>query len=512
MNAISPLRVLIVASEFGRMAETGGLSQAAHGLAQGLARRGHHISVALPKHAGTLEYCVERARSVRHAGRFPVPFGGTSVAAEAFRATFRVSRSGPSKIHAIMVDDQERSRFSRRQGLYGQKDDADRYLFFDRAVRAMLDTNGRYADFKPDVIIANDWQAGFLPLFFRYGIFRRPIATVLTIHNATYGFQMSFPMDRFEAATGLLGSEHPWLYSPEGIEFHHRIDALKAGIVMADRVVTVSPQYARELLAETTPEPHKYGGILRAHSRKFSGALNGLPADFGPKKAFRDEIIPFSYHADDLSGKARNKEAFRRKHGLALDDSMLVAISGRLDQQKGTDVVLQMAERLLAAGIQIAIVGSGFDRYPDERLEDLRARFPQSYVFLKYEDAGIGTDEETFLMAAADTYLMPSRFEPCGLGQMKAQKMGCLPIANATGGLMDTILNGETGFLFQGVTTEVVEQAVLDVYRLYRENPVQFQTMAARAMQLEYSWDRVAARWESDILIPAVGEVLREAA
>jgi starch synthase len=341
-----------------------------------------------------------------------------------------------------------------------------------------------------DVVHCNDWPSALVPTYLRALAVETPavaaIKTILTIHNVAH--QGVFPKDTLPTLG--LGWEH---FHVDGIEFYGGINLLKQGIVTADVVTTVSPTYARQI---QTPElGAKLDGVLRARGEGLVGIVNGV--DYAVWNPATDAAIAVRYDAEDIANKARCKGALQRELGLALDAEVpLVALVGRMVEQKGTDLVIAAAPRLLrATDAQLVLAGDGEPRLIAEA-EALVAR-TQGRTALARAAAEALVHR---IFAGADLLLVPSRYEPCGLVQMYAQRYGALPVAHATGGLVDTIVDCDakletgTGFLFDEPTADgllgATERAIAA-----RGLP-RWPALVRRVMRLDRGWDRPARRYD----------------
>jgi starch synthase len=338
----------------------------------------------------------------------------------------------------------------------------------------------------PDVVHAHDWQAGLAPALLHYAEGPRP-PTVMTVHNLS--FQGLFPRELL-AAIGLPA--HAW--SLDGVEYHGAIGYLKAGLALADRITTVSPTYAAEI--RTPEEGMGMDGLLRQRAAVLSGIRNGIDDDVWNPAT--DPLLPSRYDAKHLSRRAANKRALQGKLGLAVEPAApLFGVVSRLTPQKGYDVLARCLDRLLSWNLQLVLLGSG-DREAEHFFATVSARHPDR---LK---AWIGFDNGLAhrIVAGSDFFLMPSRFEPCGLSQLYSLRYGTLPVVRSTGGLVDTVRNyveatGEgTGFHFQDLTPDALANTVGWALSTYFDRPGHLQAMRLRAMAEDFSWDTAAEAYE----------------
>ena len=332
-----------------------------------------------------------------------------------------------------------------------------------------------------DVLHCNDWPAALTPMYLK-----SKIPVVLTVHNLA--FQGNFE----RAWLGRLGLPEE-LFSVEQLEFHGRLSFLKGGLVRAAAITTVSPSYAREIQSE------EFGcgldgvlrGLLRERPDALTGILNGIDTAVWDPAA--DPHLAQRYDASSLDEKAGNKAALQQRLNLDVDPQVpLIGFVGRLTHQKGIDLVASLAAELAAAPAQLAVLGKG-ERELEGALAAAAARHPGRVA------VAIGFDEDLahLIEGGADLFLMPSRFEPCGLNQMYSQRYGTPPVARATGGLRDTIVDGETGFLFEKAETSALAAAVRRSLAAWRE-PGRWREIQRAGMRRDFSW-RTAARQYADL-------------
>ena len=384
--------------------------------------------------------------------------------------------------------------FFDRQELYGTPegdyiDNASRFIFFSRGI---LETC-KALNLKPDVIHCNDWQTGLVPLYLKtiYSAdkFFKNTATLFTIHNL--GYQGLFPSSEMPLTN--LGWK---LFNPEGMEFYGKINFLKAGLVSADILNTVSNTYAKEILNK------EFGfgldGVLRVRETDLYGVINGI--DYKEWDPSRDEFIPANYSHDDISGKVScKKELMKFLFGpsdiLNIGRIPLIGMVGRLSAQKGLDLVLNSIDELLSFGVRLVILGKG-----DELFQRSFSEIAKKYKGMVSVTIGF---EETLahrIYAGSDFFLMPSRYEPCGLGQLIALRYGCIPIARRTGGPVDTIQDYEpmtskgTGFLFSDYTPSAMQDAVKRALCVYTDRDKRHK-MIIDGMKMDFSWKKSAERY-----------------
>lgn len=472
----------MVSSEATPFAKSGGLADAVSALARALARLGHDVRIVLPRY-----YSVDREPLELLGGPMGVPVGPV----EEWTAVYRGSLPG-ADVPVYFIDHE---RFFGRDGVYGTKNETDfrdnplRFALFSRAAFQLC----RKIGWIPDVLHVHDWPAAMTAAVSRHvetkGDFEGT-ASVLTIHNL--GYQGVYPKEAFDYF------RLPWeLYHDAGFEFYGSINLLKAGIACADQLATVSPTYAREI---QTPE-YGFGldGLLRARSHDLVGILNGVDLeDWNPET---DACLPASYSASDLSGKAICKTALQKEFGLPEDPSVPVfGMVTRLTDQKGIGDLFGptygCAYPMCAdMKIQVAIIGSG-EKWCEDELRSLAARLPNFRVRIGYSEKFAHLVE-----AGSDFFLMPSRYEPCGLNQLYSLRYGTLPIVRRTGGLADTVENYDqetgdgTGFVFDRLSPRSIYDTVGWATWAWYNKPGQLAAMRVRAMSREFSWERSAAEY-----------------
>jgi starch synthase len=473
------MRILLASSEVAPFAKTGGLADVAGALPKALAKLGHDIRVVLPRYRG-VDPVKFQLRQVFTS--LSVPAAGRSA-----DATIWEGAIGAVPVYFVGHDG-----YFNRDALYqtpdgDYPDNAERFAFFSRAVLEMT----RALDFLPDIYHCNDWQTGLVPTYLRtslQGGREFQIAGVLfTVHNL--GYQGLFGPEALAMAN--LGQE---LFNPFGLEFYGKVNLLKAGLVFSDLITTVSRKYSQEI--QTEEFGHGLEGVLRARAKDVFGILNGI--DYDEWHPSRDAFIAAKFSPDDSSGKAVCKADLQRAFGLPeLADVPLLAVISRLTPQKGMDLVAEALDALLALDTQFVLLGTG-DADLHKAFEGAKARHP-SRVGLKL---GFDVSLSHKIEAGADMFLMPSRYEPCGLNQMYSLAYGTVPVVRATGGLDDTIQpfdpgTGEgTGFKFAGTTSRALLEAVRAAVGLYRQ-PDTWRRLIRNGMACDFSWDRSAREYEA---------------
>ncbi|BDG09296.1 glycogen synthase GlgA [Anaeromyxobacter paludicola] len=465
--------LLFLASEVAPWSKTGGLGDVAGALPRALAARGHRVVVATPRY-GSIDPAGRGLRRV-----------DLTLHARGERAGAYVA-DGPAPVYFI----EHERLFGHRRGLYGEHgrdypDNAARFAFFTRAALDLPAALG----FSPRVVHLNDWQTALGAWLVRHEkqelAWARGARTVLTIHNLAY--QGVFGKHEVPAV-GL-----PWeVFRYEAMEFYDQLNFMKAGLVFADALTTVSPTYAREILT-----PESGNGLdpqLRHRARDLHGILNGI--DVREWDPAADPHLPARFSRDDLSGKAACKEALQRELRLPVRPGVpLVGMVGRLAEQKGLDLVAAALPDLLRQDVQVAVLGSGRHDY-EELFRRVAREQPDRLA------AHVGFDEGLAhrIEAGADVFLMPSRFEPCGLNQMYSLRYGTVPVVRAVGGLEDTVedydgFRSGTGFKFREYQPRALLTAVRRALDLYRDRRA-WAGLQARGMAQDFSWDRSAQTYE----------------
>jgi starch synthase len=459
-------------------AQTGGLGDVAGALPAVLAGRNHQVTAFLPKYR-TID--LARHRFASRPEKIHVSLGDRTEVAGLWEG----ERGG---VRVILLD---HDGFYDREGLYQEKgrdypDNAERFIFFSRGVLEAV----KVLDLQPDVIHCHDWQSGLIPAYVKtvYGSdpYFADVASLLTIHNL--GYQGVFPAAVFPL-TGLPED----LFTPGGVEFWGKVNFLKSGLVFADLLNTVSVTYSQEI---QTPE-FGYGldAVLGQRATDLFGVLNGV--DYQDWNSRTDPYLVGAYSSEDLTGKAACKRNIQEIMGLpARAEVPLCGVVSRLAYQKGIDLVVATAERLLSLDVQMVLLGTG-DPELERALQDLHRRFPDRLGVRMRFDVALSHK----IMAGADIVLIPSRYEPCGLNQMYALAYGTIPVVRATGGLRDTIIpfdpGGGTGngFTFTRAEADDLLEAVRHAIALFRDKAAWGRLMA-NAMAADFSWERPAREYE----------------
>ena len=476
-----PLKVLFLSSEVAPFAKTGGLADVSGSLPKALKALGMDIRLALPYY-----------RMIKD-GSFEVEILfediATPLRSDILRDDIYVTwMEGDIPVYLINKDE-----YFDRASLYGTSkgdyfDNLERFVYFCKTVFLLCKKLG----FGPDVIHCNDWQTGLVLAYLRARYRNTPLfcqtASLFTIHNIAY--QGLFSQEKFDV-TGLPSN----LLTPDGIEFWGKINLLKSGIVFSDIITTVSRKYSQEI---QTPE-FGYGldGILRDRKDDLFGIVNGVDyTEWNPKT---DPLIAANYDAKDLGGKARCKEDLLREFGLPrrLKSKPVMGVISRLVSQKGFDLLVEILDDLMKRDLGIIILGTGDPEY-ERRLLHIRERYSQKAGIKVAYDNTVAHKIE----AGADMFLMPSRYEPCGLNQIFSLRYGTVPIVRATGGLKDTILDYNTktgrgtGFKFKRYRARDFLRRIEDALLVF-EDKEKWKKLMLHGMETDFSSERSAKEYAS---------------
>jgi starch synthase len=473
------LKILFVSSEVTPFAKTGGLADVSGSLPQALEMLGHQVVIVMPLYRSVKEgeHTIKKVEK-----SLSVPFRGQNLETPAFLA-----KTGKN----ISIYFLQREEFFDRSGLYGTSlgdyfDNPERFIFFSRSVLELCQSLG----FQPDIIHCHDWQTSLIPVYLRSLYKKNPslqqASSVFTIHNLAY--QGVFPKEIL-SVSGLPLE----LFSMKGLEYYGKMNFMKGGILFSDAITTVSRKYAQEI---QTPE-YGYGleGVLKDRSADIYGILNGVDyASWNPKT---DPHITSNYDVKDLSGKKRCKEELLSIFKLrGSDEFPVIGMISRLADQKGFDILAEALDNLMKLGLYLIILGTGDAKY-EKQFTALGKKYPSRLgVKIAFDNVLAHKIE-----AGSDMFLMPSKYEPCGLNQMYSLKYGTIPVVRATGGLDDTIkeFNPETqkgnGFKFKAYSSSDLIKAVkraIDVYK----NKLLWTTLMTNAMNEDFSWSKSAKKYE----------------
>jgi starch synthase len=475
MSDNGPLKILLLAAEVVPFAKTGGLADVAGALPKAMRTLGHDIRVAMP-HYARIHLDQFKLREV--VPPFAVPIHHTSEPARILQATIG------SDIPVYMVDN---ARFFDREGIYMYPDDADRFIFYCRAILEAL----KHLEWQPDIIHCHDWHTAIVPnwlsTIYRDDPFFERMIAVYTIHNLAY--QGIFGHRVLEIA-GI--DEWGFIYHPDMADLNEVVDLMGRGIYWADLVNTVSETYAREIL---TPEyGERLDPLLRDRRDRLFGILNGI--DYDSVNPATDPYIAANFGTDSLDLRRENKLALQREAKLPEDARIpLLGVISRLTDSKGMDILGEAIDHILDLGIQFVLMGTGEQQY-HERFSQMVERYPgQAAIFLTFN-----TPLARRIFAGSDMFLMPSRFEPCGTNQLEAMHYGSVPIVRATGGLADTVQDYDpdkgqgTGFVFQPYDRWALFAAIVRAVEIFR-HPDLWRQIQLRGMAADFSWERSALKY-----------------
>jgi len=467
---MSQLNVVFIASEAAPLAKTGGLADVVGALPQALLHLNHQVTVIMPYYRAHID---SLDLDITSTGESVEMWGDGR---QRFCPLHRVEVDG---LHFILI---EQDDLYARDGIYGPaggayEDNLLRYVLFDRVA---LEAAARLPQ-KTDIIHCHDWQTGMIPLLLKTQYQHCPniaqAKTVFTIHNLAY--QGVFAPEWL----GRLGlpTHH---FHPDGFEFHNQINCMKAGVCDADAITTVSPTYAKEIL--TSEYGCELEGFLQNHAAKLQGIVNGL--DLAQWDPSTDDALEAKYGVGKIAGKKKCKKALQLSCGLTVGEKIpVMTLISRLAEQKGIDLLLANAAKWLDRGYQLVVLGSG-DAGSEHDLHQLAKAHPTQMYFWR----GFNETLARQIYAGGDMFLMPSRFEPCGLGQLMAMRYGNVPVVRATGGLSDTVTayleKGATGFHFQDASPEAFDVAVEEAVAVFRK-PRTWSGIRTRALKRDSSWD-----------------------
>ncbi len=469
------LKIVFAASEAAPLAKTGGLADVAGALPAALKELGCEVSSFMPFYR---EVALSGVATEPTGVRVKVPLGVRTITSE----VFRTKGAGPT---TYLI---KRDEFFDRTYLYGTPegdyfDNLERYAFFSRAVIEAVKGLG----IRPDIIHANDWQTGLIPAYLKdlYKTDKRfsKTSTVFTVHNAAY--QGLFPAGLYGElglGTGLL--------SAEGLEAWGKINLLKAGAAFSDIITTVSPGYSAEL---QTPELGcGLEGLFKKRNADLFGVLNGV--DYGQWNPETDLLIPANYRPADMSGKSLCRKKLLKAFGLKIgSETPVIGMVSRLVEQKGFDILIGAMPRIMKMDTGFVILGSGNKKY-EKRLTAAAEKYPDRLGVKTIFDNKLAH----LIEAGSDIFLMPSRYEPCGLNQIYSLKYGTIPVVRATGGLKDTVRGfpsqRATGFKFEDYSAQALAGKLKEALTLFRDKKA-WAALMDNAMAEDFSWESSARRY-----------------
>ncbi|XOU94225.1 MAG: glycogen synthase [Candidatus Kerfeldbacteria bacterium] len=480
---MKPLKVLLIASELNPIAKVGGLADVIGALPKALAKLGVDVRIAIPKYGviDEKEYPVtELAKNVT------VPFEGEDKLMNIFSTPLP-----DTKVPVYLLDNLE---YLGQNGIYFETDasssgsnrEAERYSFFARSVMEIFEP----LDWYPDVIHCHDWHVGFVPVILKILSKKNNklahIKSLLTIHNLEY--QGRYDEQMIFNAFGIKKSDHETLSENQ----NGQINSLQQAILTSDHLNTVSPNYAKEILTK------KYGAGLEStldvRKNDLEGVINGIDVDrFNPET---DKSLIANYSVDDLSGQAKCKEDLQKKCDLKVDPKIpILGIVSRLADQKGIDLIYDIADKIAKEDVQFVCLGTG-----DPKLEAMMSEIAKKYPEKFYTQIAFDAAFAQLIYAGSDMFLMPSKFEPCGLGQMISMRYGTAPIVRYTGGLADTVENYDAkndtgdGFVFNDYDADQFFEAIKNSLDLYQDQK-KWYNLIKRIMKKDFSWTASANKY-----------------
>ena len=479
------LKILIASPEVVPFAKTGGLADVCGALPKALAKLGHQVKVILPKYK-----MVDEKKFKLSEANIDVPL--ITIGDKSVRITVRSYKlTSPDVEYLFMVNDGYYDReelYKDRSTGFDYEDNDERFILFARGALEILKAMG----WQPDIIHANDWQSAlmvaYLKTLYANDPFFKQTKTVFSIHNLAY--QGNFPKRTFDK----IGVSKDLFYPTSPFEFWGKVNFMKAGISYANVINTVSETYAVEIQS-SSEFGHGLEGVLRTRNRDLYGIVNGIDYEvWSPEK---DKLISYNYSLDDLSRKRKNKELLRKLCNLppSTRDIPLIGIISRLADQKGFDILAQIADELLSLDLQMVILGTGDEKY-HRLFKKMSVKYPKKISV----NLGFDNPLAHLIEAGSDMFLMPSRYEPCGLNQLYSLKYGTVPIVRKTGGLADTIENynpqtGEgTGFVFKNYDSKELLDTIKLALRVYKDKNAWISLMK-NGMKKDFSWEAAAEKY-----------------
>jgi starch synthase len=477
--------IVFVASEMVPYCKTGGLADVVGALPIQLSRLGANVTAILPYYRSVALWAEQKGRDPEIlVDRLPFFLPGYTG-----EACVRALKE-PTGVTVLFID--YPSAYDRAE-LYtedGQdyEDNLTRFAVFSKAALEACKALG----IRPDIVHAHDWQGSMVPVYlkthYRSDPFFEQTHSVLTIHNL--GYQGRFPSDQFPAV------DLPWDYfRPEGLEYFGQVNVLKAGILFADQITTVSPTYAKEI--QTNDYGAGLDGVLASRADRLTGILNGV--DYSSWDPRHDSHIPARFWVDSLDGKWKCRKELRREVGLPDSRGPLIGMIGRLAEQKGFELVLGAIKDIVLMGCQLVVLGTGEPRY-HQALEEATKEYPESVaVRLMFSNPLAHLIE-----AGSDIFCMPSRYEPCGLNQMYSLRYGTVPVVTATGGLKDTVKaytparleKGQaTGFVISKPSARGLASTLRKASNLFRQEPETWRRLMIAGMNEDFGWPSQAKKY-----------------
>lgn len=479
------MKILVVSSEVVPYAKTGGLADVAGALPKALASLKHDVRVAMPKYASIDD---EKYNLKTEMSEIVVNFQGNII-----KGAIKKGNFPNTNIPVYFV---ENEKFYNREELYGEngkdyEDNALRFAFFSMATIWML----KGIRWQPDIIMCNDWQAALIPIYLRNienlksDFFYKKIKVLYTTHNLAY--QGIFPKEMLPK----IGLDRS-VFTMDKLEYYDNINLTKGAIIFSDAVSTVSKQYAAEI--QTKEFGCGLEGVLVDKAKAIYGIINGI--DYGVWNPAVDTLIPDQYTPEELEGKGKCKSYLQQTCGLPEDkDIPLIGIISRLVDQKGFDLIAEAMDELMKSNLQMILLGTGDPKY-HKIFEDFNNKYPQKFkTYLKFDNKLAHEIE-----AGCDMFLMPSKFEPCGLNQLYSLKYGTIPIVRSVGGLADSIEDVTeesldkslaTGFVFSYYNSKELMKTVKRALDIYNNKKEVWQKIMLTGMQKDFSWNQSAKEY-----------------
>lgn len=481
------LKILLVSAEVEPFAKTGGLADVAGALPKALKVAGHDVRIVMPK------YQIISTR-MNYVTDFSVEMLGKNETCIIREGSLNFEENDEN--YSIPVYFVDNYHYFDRPGIYCYGDDADRFVFFDKAVLQMLPAIG----FKPDVIHCNDWQVGPIPLYlkekYKDDAYYNEIATLYTIHNLQY--QGNFGKGVLSVLG--LGEEY---FTPEKLEFYGEVNFMKSGVLYSDIINTVSKTYVNEI--KTKEYGERMDGLLKAKSDVLYGIVNGIDTDsYNPNT---DSKIFKNYSVKNIEAKSINKRKLQMELGLSTTNAPMIAMVTRLVDQKGLELIRDIMPDLLKSDMQLVVLGLG-DPYYENMFKKYAKEYPNKVCArIEFNDTLAHK-----MYAGADMFLMPSKFEPCGLGQLIALRYGTVPIVRQTGGLADTVNDFKietekgNGFSFKDYSSRMLMKTMIRAMSVYKNMPDVWENIVKEGMSDDFSWNKVADKYV-ELYLKAIDKV-----
>ncbi len=460
------LKILFVSAEVAPFAKTGGLADVCGSLPGYLVAAGHDARIVMPKYR-TIDCQMD------YIADFPIHIN-------ARKQTCIIKKLTHGNVYFV-----ENEHYYERYGIYGHHDDAERFAFFCRAAVEMLP----YIEFQPDIIHLNDWHTGPISMILKEHYedhpFFKNIASIFTIHNLKY-------QGNFHKDTLRFFNVGDYVFVPEKVEFFNSFSFIKAGICYSDIINTVSETYAKEILTSNGGEG--LDGFLIRRSADLYGITNGIDYEvFNPET---DTDIYKNYNAQSLDDKKLNKFRLQKDLGLPEADIPMIALISRLTDQKGLELVLDTLGELMKQNLQFVLLGTG-DEYYENAFRMLHSRYKEKFgLFI-----GFNPVLAQRIYAGSDIFLMPSVFEPCGLGQLISLRYGTIPVVRSTGGLKDTIKDYSenpdqgNGFTFDEFSSCAMLGSIMKALDIFNTQPEKWSALVERSIKQDYSWGKSVEKY-----------------